>query len=69
MEDPGIMGDSRGARDETLGVKTLIKLWVYNLHFTKPGLYTFYAFQNLHKLINRDIKSHLNRCTFAVFHS
>ena len=69
-EDPAIMGGFRGARDETPGVKNVkMKLWVYKLHFTKQGLFTFYAFQNLHKLINCDIKSYLNLCTFAVFHS
>ena len=53
-----------------IGRKALKKLmlWVYKLHFTKQGLFTIFAFQNLQELINCDIKSYLNLCTFAVFH-
>ena len=68
-EAPAITGDSRGARDEIHRVKSgEIQLWDYKLHFSKQGLFTILAFQNLHKLINFDIKSYLNLCTFAVYH-
>ena len=68
-EVQAITGDSRGARDEINRVKSgEIQLWDYKLHFSKQGLFNILAFQNLHKLINFDIKSYLNLCTFAMYH-
>ena len=41
VEDPGIMGDSRGARDETLGVKNVNKSVGFQIAFYKTGVVYF----------------------------
>ena len=41
MEDPGIMGDSRGARDETLGGENVNKAVGLQFAFYKTGVVYF----------------------------